>query len=46
MNIDATHSAPMFGGRSALDRMLSGNIANLRSVRAYLDVQLGKGATW
>ena len=42
----APNSAPMFGDTSALDRMLSGNIADLRSVRAYLDAQLGKGATW
>lgn len=42
----APNSAPIFGGRSALDRMLGGNIADLRSVRAYLDAQLGKGATW
>lgn len=42
----APNSAPMFGGRSALDRILRGSIADLRSVRAYLDAQLGKGATW
>ena len=42
----APNSAPMFGGRSALDRMLRGSIADLRSVRAYLDAQLGKGASW
>lgn len=42
----APNSAPIFGGRSALDRMLRGSIADLRSVRAYLDAQLGKGASW
>lgn len=42
----APNSAPMFGGRSALDRMLSGDMADLRRVRAYLDTQLGKGASW
>lgn len=26
-----------FGGRSALDRMLGGNVADLHAVRAYLD---------
>jgi hypothetical protein len=33
--------APMFSGRSALDRMLSGNVADLFVVRRYLDAQRG-----
>jgi hypothetical protein len=37
----APNSAPLFGGRSALDRMLSGDMADLRCVRTYLDAQLG-----
>ncbi len=32
---------PLFGGRSALDRMLSGNVADLYLVRQYLDAQRG-----
>ncbi len=35
------NSAPMFGGRSALDRMLGGQIADLFVVRQYLDAQRG-----
>jgi hypothetical protein len=31
----------LFGGRSALDRMLSGNVADLYQVRQYLDSQRG-----
>ncbi len=31
----------LFGGRSALDRMLSGNVADLYLVRQYLDAQRG-----
>jgi hypothetical protein len=31
----------VFGGRSALDRMLSGNVADLYIVRQYLDAQRG-----
>ncbi len=30
-----------FGGRSALDRMLSGNVADLYLVRQYLDAERG-----
>lgn len=36
----APNFAPLFGGRSALDVMIDGDIANLRGVRAYLDAQL------
>jgi len=32
---------PLFGGASALDRMLSGQVADLYVVRQYLDAQLG-----
>lgn len=35
------NAAPTFGGRSALDRMLSGNVADLYVVRQYLDAQRG-----
>jgi hypothetical protein len=31
----------LFGGRSALERMLSGNVADLYLVRQYLDAQRG-----
>ena len=34
-------SAPLFGGRSALERMLSGNVADLYLVRQYLDAERG-----
>lgn len=33
--------APRFGGRSALARMLGGNVADLLAVREYLDAQRG-----
>ena len=35
------NEAALFGGRSALDRMLSGNVADLYIVRQYLDAQRG-----
>jgi len=35
------NEAPLFGGRSALERMLSGNVADLYTVRQYLDAQRG-----
>ena len=35
------NAAPLFGGRSALERMLSGNVADLYEVRRYLDAQRG-----
>ena len=35
------NQAPLFGGRSALDRMLSGNVADLYRVREYLDAERG-----
>lgn len=35
------NGAPLFGGRPALDRMLSGNVADLYVVRQYLDAQRG-----
>lgn len=35
------NSAPPFGGKSALDRMLSGKVADLYVVRQYLDAQRG-----
>ena len=35
------NTAPLFGGRSALERMLSGQVADLYVVRQYLDAQRG-----
>ena len=35
------NEAPLFGGKSALERMLSGNVADLYTVRQYLDAQRG-----
>ena len=35
------NQAPLFGGKSALDRMLSGHVADLFMVRRYLDAQRG-----
>ena len=39
--IHRPNAAMPFGGRSALDRMLSGNVADLYVVRQYLDAQRG-----
>lgn len=35
------NSAPPFGGRRALDRMLAGNVSDLVAVRQYLDAMRG-----
>ena len=35
------NTAPLFNGQSALDRMLSGHVADLYEVRRYLDAQRG-----
>lgn len=35
------NDAPLFGGRSALERMLAGNVADLLAVRQYLDARRG-----
>lgn len=35
------NSAPLFHGRSALDRLLSGHVADLYVVRRYLDAERG-----
>lgn len=35
------NAAPLFGGRSALERMLGGNVGDLMVVRQYLDAQRG-----
>lgn len=35
------NSAPPFGGASALDRMLAGNVSDLVAVRQYLDAMRG-----
>ncbi|PWG03779.1 MbcA/ParS/Xre antitoxin family protein [Sphingosinicella humi] len=38
--IRAPNTAPLFGGRSALDRMTSGDVGDLSLVRQYLESQL------
>jgi hypothetical protein len=35
------NDAPLFGGRSALDRMMTGQVADLYVVRQYLDAERG-----
>ncbi len=35
------NEAPLFGGGTALERMLSGQVSDLYLVRSYLDAQLG-----
>lgn len=37
------NTAPAFGGRSALERMLAGNVSDLHVVRTYLDGVRGGG---
>jgi Protein of unknown function (DUF2384) len=39
--ISEANTAPLFGGRSALDRMLGGNVSDLYVVRQYLDAERG-----
>jgi hypothetical protein len=39
--ISSPNTAPVFGGHSALDRMLGGNVGDLYAVRQYLDAQRG-----
>jgi len=39
--IHKPNDAPPFGGHSALERMLTGNVADLYVVRQYLDAQRG-----
>jgi len=39
--VKRANKAPLFAGRSALDRMLSGQVADLFVVRQYLDAQRG-----
>lgn len=39
--IHKPNKIPVFGGQSALDRMASGNVADLYVVRQYLDAQRG-----
>lgn len=39
--IKKPNTAPLFGGRAALERMLSGQVADLYLVRQYLDAQRG-----
>ena len=35
------NAAPLFGNHSALDRLMSGNVADLYEVRRYLDAERG-----
>jgi hypothetical protein len=35
------NTSPLFGGKSALERMTSGNVADLFTVRQYVDAQRG-----
>jgi uncharacterized protein (DUF2384 family) len=35
------NAAPIFGGKSALERLMSGNVSDLYEVRRYLDAQRG-----
>jgi hypothetical protein len=37
------NAAPLFGGKTALERMLAGNVADLHAVRRYLDAARGGG---
>jgi hypothetical protein len=37
------NQAPLFAGRSALERMLAGNVSDLNLVRRYLDAARGGG---
>jgi hypothetical protein len=39
--VKRTNTAPLFGGKSALERMLGGNISDLLAVRQYLDARRG-----
>ncbi len=39
--ISRPNAAPPFGGKSALDRMLAGNVSDLYAVRQYLDAERG-----
>ncbi len=39
--IKKTNNAPLFGGNSALDKLLKGNVADLSDVRRYLDAERG-----
>jgi hypothetical protein len=39
--ISTPNSAPLFGGKSALERMLAGNVGDLYAVRQYLDAERG-----
>lgn len=39
--VKAPNANPLFGGKSALDRMLSGKVADLFIVRQFLDAERG-----
>ena len=39
--IKTPNDAPLYAGRSALERMLGGNVADLVAVRQYLDARRG-----
>jgi uncharacterized protein (DUF2384 family) len=38
--VSKPNKAPLFGGRSAIERMAGGNISDLYEVRRYLDAQV------
>lgn len=39
--VKKTNTAPLFGGRSALERMRGGRVVDLADVRRYLDAERG-----
>ena len=39
--VSEPNTAPLFGGQTALQRMLGGNVSDLFVVRQYLDAQRG-----
>lgn len=39
--IHKANSAPLFGGKSALDKLLAGRVIDLADVRRYLDAERG-----
>ncbi len=43
--IKKKNAAPLFGGDSALDRMMSGNVRDIYIVREYLEQSLNGGLT-
>jgi hypothetical protein len=39
--VKRANTAPLFGGRPALEKMLAGNVSDLADVRRYLDAERG-----